>query len=134
MNVAIPVLVFLSLVAWPVGDSIAQPGPSVSAATNGAEQIVREWMLRGVIISESQQSAVFEHVPSGRQVNVPSGGTVAPSLTLVAVDADRVVLDGDGGARVTLRLGHGGTGHVVRRPVPAVRRVPPAAIGRRFVR
>jgi hypothetical protein len=133
MNTRIVILALVSLWVWPVVDASAQPGPPVSS-TRGAEQIVREWSLRGVILSETRQSAVFEHIPSGRQISVQTGAAVTPTLTLVAIDPDRVVVDDDGGARVTLRLGHGGTGQVVRRPGPAVRRVPPAVMNRRFVR
>ena len=107
-HVVIFVLAFL-------GEAIAQ---------TGADGIPREWVLRGVVISEGGRSAVFEQISSGRQERVAIGATVAPGVTVVAIDPDGVVLDGETGTTVTLRLGHGGQGHAVRRPPPMVRPVP----------
>jgi hypothetical protein len=85
----------------------------------------RQWALRGVIVSGSRRAAVLEHLASGRQELVALGAAVTPSVSLVEIEGEQVVLKGEGGATTALRLGHGGQ-PVVRRPPPR-RFTPPAA-------
>jgi type II secretory pathway component PulC len=104
----------------------ARDAPQVSEA----ERILREWMLRGVVISDAGRSAVLEHLPSGRQELLGVGAAMTRGAAVVTIDPDRVVLNAEEGATVTLRLSHGGQGRIVRRPVRAARGLPPPMMGR----
>lgn len=114
-------LLVVGLAACPFGEATAQTARRVPQV-GGAERIVHEWALRGVVISEAGRSAVLEHLPSGRQHVLGVGATVTRSVAIVTIDPDRIVLDAAGGTLVTLRLGHGGQARTVRSPVPAARR------------
>lgn len=118
------------LLAGLCGEAMAQTARG-TPPVYGAERIVREWALRGVVISDRGRSAVLEHLPSGRQELVNVGVAVAPSLAVVTIERDRVVLDAHGGPTLTLRLARGGREQGFRRPVTAARRLPPSMIGRR---
>jgi type II secretory pathway component PulC len=111
-------------------EAVAQTPPETPQVT-AAERIVREWAIRGVVISDTGRSAVLEHLPSGRQELLVVGAAVTGSVAVATIDPDRVVLNAEGGTTVTLRLSHGGQGRVVRPPVPTARRMPPPMIGRR---
>jgi hypothetical protein len=112
------------------GEATAQT-PRPASPPSEAERIVREWALRGVVISDAGRSAVLEHLPSGRQHVLGLGAIVTRSVALATIGRDRVVLDADEGTLVTLRLGHGGQARIVRHPIPAARRQPPSMMGRR---
>lgn len=124
------VVSMLVLLAGLCGEATAQTARG-TPPVYGAERIVREWALRGVVISDRGRSAVLEHLPSGRQELVNVGVALAPSLAVVAIEHDRVALDTQGGPRLTLRLGHGGREQGFRRPVTVARRLPPSTVGRR---
>lgn len=108
------------------GEAAAQADPP---GAGGRDRIVREWALRGVVISDAGRSALIEHLPTGRGELVKVGEALSPSVAVVTIDPDLVVLDAGGDAPVTLRLGHGGARPVVRRPAAAVRR-PPVSVPR----
>ena len=60
------------------------------------------------MLSGKTRSAVLEHLPSGRQELVAVGVAITPTLSVIQVDADRVVLGAEDGATTSLRLSHGG--------------------------
>jgi hypothetical protein len=95
----------------------ARPAPAVESDPH----IVRQWALRGVIVSGTGRSAVLEHLPSGRQELVRVGTAVTPNLSVIDVHADRVLLATGTGATTALRLSHGGSGRVAPPRVPPPR-------------
>jgi hypothetical protein len=117
-RVAVCLVTFVAVVAAVCGESMAQTTTNASGATAN-DSISREWALRGVIVSEFGGSAVLEYLPSGRQQVVGLGAAVTPTVTVVKIDGEHVVLGTDGGATTALRLGHGGgQAPVVRARVP----------------
>jgi type II secretory pathway component PulC len=128
------VVVWMLVLAGPAvclsGEAAAQTARGAPRVSEG-EQIVREWALRGVVISDAGRWAVLEHLPSGRQELLGVGAAMTRTTAVVTIDTDRIVLNAEGGAIVTLRLSHGEQGRIVRRPVPAARGVPPAMMGQR---
>jgi hypothetical protein len=123
-------LLLVGLAVCPSREATAQTARGAPKLSE-AERIVREWALRGIVISDAGRSAVLEHLPSGRQELLGVGAAMTRSVAVVTIDPDRVVLNAEGGATVTLRLSHGEQGRIVRRPVPAARGVPPPMMGRR---
>jgi hypothetical protein len=122
------------------GVALAPADAAAQKATEAQADQLKEWALRGVVITDGGSSAVLEHVPSGRDALVKAGTQVSPRVAVVAIDHDRVILRGDDDATVTLRLGHGGPAvrppagrpPVVRSRVVPGRRPLPSTIGRRY--
>jgi hypothetical protein len=115
-------LALVAVVAAVCGEPMTRTAGQGLGAQPG-EPIVREWAVRGVIVSETRRSAVLEHLPSGRQELVGVGATVTPTVSVLRIDPERVVLGTEAGATTELRLSHGGQ---VRVAPPRVRaRVPP---------
>jgi hypothetical protein len=123
-------LLVVGLVVGLFEEATAQTARDAPQLSEG-ERIVREWALRGVVISDAGRSAVLEHLPSGRQELLGVGAAMTRGVAVATIDPDRVVLNTGGGTTVTLRLSHGGQGRIVRRPVRAARGLPPPMMGRR---